>query len=116
MKGATVAGAMVTKVGVVGAGQMGNGIAQVAAVAGFDVIMVDVNPEFVENGMRSIRASLDKFVAKDKLSRADADAALGRIRASHAQLDLADRELVIEAIVENEEVKVKLWKHLDAIV
>ena len=106
---------MVTKIGVVGAGQMGNGIAQVAATAGYEVVMVDVQAEFVQRGLETIQASMGRFVAKDKLSQADADAALGHITTGTDNALLADCDLVIEAIIENEDIKLKLWKELDGI-
>jgi len=106
----------VSKIGVVGAGQMGNGIAQVAAVAGYDVVMVDVKEQFVEAGYANIQKSLGKFVEKGKISKADADAALGRIETANFNQDLADCDLVIEAIIENEQIKLDLWKDLDGIV
>ena len=105
----------VQKIGVVGAGQMGNGIAQVAAVAGYDVVMVDVKEEFVEAGFATIQKSLGKFVAKQKMSQADTDAALRRIETANFNADLKDCDLVIEAIIENEAIKLALWNELDGI-
>ncbi len=116
LRGTQVAHPMsVQRIGVIGAGQMGNGIAQVAAVAGYDVIMVDIKDEFVDRGLATIKKSLGKFAEKGKLSQPDADAALGRIRTSTSNADLADRDLIIEAIVENQDVKLALWKELDGI-
>ena len=106
---------MVTKIGVVGAGQMGNGIAQVAATAGYDVVMVDVKAEFVQRGLETIHASIGKFVAKEKISQQKADAALGHLTTGTDNSLLADCDLVIEAIIENEDIKLKLWKELDGI-
>ncbi len=106
----------VSKIGVVGAGQMGNGIAQVAAVAGYEVVMVDMKQEFVESGLKNIQASLGKFVQKEKLTQADADATLARLSISTDNAALADCDLVIEAIIENLEIKTKLWSALDGIV
>lgn len=106
----------VSKIGVVGAGQMGNGIAQVAATAGYDVVMVDVEAAFVERGMKAIENSLGRFVQKGRMEGADADAAHARIQPTTDNHDLADCDLVIEAIVENETIKKDLWKQLDQIV
>ncbi len=106
----------IQKIGVVGAGQMGNGIAQVAAVAGFDVVLVDIKQEFVDAGQANITKSLGKFVEKGKMEQADADASLGRIATSTSNADLADCDLVIEAIVENEDIKLAFWKEMDSIV
>ncbi len=107
---------MVEKIGVVGAGQMGNGIAQVAAVAGYTVTMVDIKQEFVDAGYANIQGSLGKFVAKDRLSQADMDAAMGRLSTSTDNAALADCDLVIEAIIENEAIKLDFWKEMDGIV
>lgn len=106
----------VQRIGVVGAGQMGNGIAQVAAVAGFDVTMVDIKQEFVDRGQAAIEASLGKLATKGKISEKDAEAALGRIATSTDNKDLATMDLVIEAIVENQDIKLAFWKEMDAIV
>lgn len=93
---------MVQKIGVVGAGQMGNGIAQVAAAAGYDVTLVDIKQEFVDGGLSNIEKNLGRMVAKEKISQSDADAARARVVGSTANADLADCDLVIEAIIENE--------------
>ncbi len=106
----------ISKIGVVGAGQMGNGIAQVAAAAGYEVVMVDIKQEFVDKGLASIQASIGKFVQKEKMSQSDADATLGRLSISTDNGALADCDLVIEAIIENLDIKTKLWSSLDGIV
>lgn len=107
---------MVQKVGVVGAGQMGAGIAQVAAQAGYDVVLVDLKPEFVAKGVATIEKSLAKFVEKKTLSDADAKAARARIATGTDNKLLAGCDLVVEAIVENADVKRKLFAELDGIV
>ena len=91
----------VKRVGVVGAGQMGAGIAQVAAQAGYEVILVDLKEDFVQKGLATIDKSLSKLVEKKVLSDADAKAARGRIKTSTRNQDLAPCDLVVEAIVEN---------------
>ena len=106
---------MVQKIGVVGAGQMGNGIAQVAAAAGYDVTLVDIKQEFVDGGLSNIEKNLGRMVAKEKISQSDADAARARVVGSTANADLADCDLVIEAIIENEDIKLSFWKDLDGI-
>ena len=106
----------IQRVGVVGAGQMGNGIAQVSAVAGYDVVMVDLQQDFVDRGVAEIEASVARFVDKGKLDQAAAQEALRRITTSTSNEALADCDLVIEAIVENTEVKLAFWKEVDAIV
>lgn len=103
-------------VGVVGAGQMGSGIIEVAAKTGNDVLVWEAKQEFLDGGMKRITASLDKAVARGKLSQEDRDAALGRIRTTTDLADFADREIVCEAIVENPEVKASVFAQLDAVV
>ncbi len=106
----------IERVGVVGGGQMGGGIAEVSAKAGVDVIVYEPTEEFAAGSKKRITASLDKAVEKGKLSADDRDAALGRLTFTTALTDLADRQLVIEAIVEDENVKAKLFAELDAII
>jgi 3-hydroxybutyryl-CoA dehydrogenase len=106
----------VRKVGVVGAGQMGHGIAQVAAQAGMRVVVRDVEQRFVDRGLQGIQKSLARQVEKGKLAKADADAAFGRVAGTVDLKALADCDLVVEAIVEDLEVKKNLWQELDGIV
>ncbi len=106
----------ISTVGVIGAGTMGNGIAQACAVKGIDVIMVDVAEAAVLRGLSAITGSLDRLVKKDKLSAADKDAALVRIRGTTAYDDLEPADLVIEAATENESLKLRILKEVDAIV
>src|SRR5215469_13982098 len=103
-------------VGVCGAGLMGNGIAQTCAAAGFDVVLLEAAQEPLDRGMSSIAASLDKFVEKGKLPAADRDAAVARITATTNVADLKACDLVIEAIVENVEIKTALFRRLDEIL
>ncbi len=106
---------MIQSIGVVGAGAMGNGIAQVFAQAGLTVRLVDVARPMLDRARTAIDASLAKFVAKGKLTAEDRDAAVGRISASIALDDLAGADYIIEAIVENREAKRALFTSLDAI-
>ena len=106
----------IRKVGVCGAGLMGNGIAQTCAVAGFDVVLMEVADEPLQRGVRSITKSLDKFVEKQKMTLAERDAVLGRITPTTNVSDLKDCDLVIEAIVENVDVKTKLFQQLDDLL
>lgn len=108
--------AEIRTVGVCGAGLMGNGIAQTCASAGFDVILMEVAQEPLDRGVASIAKSLDKFVEKGKLSQADRDATFGRIKATTDVTDLKGCDLVIEAIVENVEIKTKLFQQLDEMM
>src|SRR5260221_3835762 len=107
---------MIKTVGVIGAGTMGNGIAQAFAQAGFSVRLVDVAQPMLDRARRSIEKSLRKFVDKGKLSAADRDAALGRLTTMTGIDELGDADYVIEAIVEQAEAKSALFTSLDAIV
>lgn len=103
-------------VGVCGAGLMGNGIAQTAASAGFDVVLMEVADAPLQRGLASIAKSLDKFVEKGKLPQSERDAIVGRIKGTTAIADLKHCDLVIEAIVENPEAKKSLFKQLDDLL
>jgi 3-hydroxybutyryl-CoA dehydrogenase len=103
-------------IGVVGAGQMGAGIAHVAALAGKRVVLVDVTPDLAGKGLKSIEKNLARLVDKGKVAPGDRDAALARIAATADLSRLAEAGLVVEAIVENEAVKRDLFARLDAIV
>jgi 3-hydroxybutyryl-CoA dehydrogenase len=103
-------------IGVVGAGQMGAGIAHVAALAGKRVVLVDVTPDLAGKGLREIEKNLSRQVEKGKVSALDRDAALARIAATADLSRLAEAGLVVEAIVENEAVKRDLFARLDALV
>ncbi|MBB6176177.1 3-hydroxybutyryl-CoA dehydrogenase [Anoxybacillus tengchongensis] len=103
------------KVMVVGAGQMGSGIAQVCATAGYDVILNDVNEERVQWGLNNIAKSINKFVEKGTFSEQQRDEAMSRIRTSTNLQDGSDVDVVIEAVVENMDVKTTLFAQLDEI-
>jgi 3-hydroxybutyryl-CoA dehydrogenase len=103
-------------IGVVGAGQMGAGIAHVAALAGKKVVLVDVTPDLAGKGLKGIEKNLSRQVEKGKVSGSDRDAALSRIAATADLSRLAEAGLVVEAIVENEAVKRDLFARLDALV
>ena len=102
--------------GVVGAGTMGSGIAQVFAAHGHDVVLVDVAPEAAEKGKARVLKSLARFVKKEKMTQADADAVAARVSTSMKVADLKDADLVIEAIIEDEAIKCSLFKELDEVV
>jgi 3-hydroxybutyryl-CoA dehydrogenase len=106
----------IRKVGVCGAGLMGNGIAQTCASAGFDVVLMEVADGPLQRGMQTITKSLDKFVEKQKLALPERDAILSRITPTTNVNELKDCDLVIEAIVENPEVKTKLFQQLDDLL
>ena len=105
----------IEKVGVVGCGLMGSGIAEVAAKSGFDVVVREVDDATLEAGSGRIRKSMDRAVAKGKLDEADRDQAWDRITFTTSLDDLADRDLVIEAIVESLEAKNELFGTLDGL-
>jgi len=106
----------IERVGVVGAGTMGAGIAQVAATDGFEVVMRDVTAEYVEKGLDRVRGGLDRLVERDRLARGDADAALARIEGTTDLDGLADCDLAIEAVVEDLDVKREVFADLDRVV
>ncbi|MFL6286554.1 MAG: 3-hydroxybutyryl-CoA dehydrogenase [Pyrinomonadaceae bacterium] len=101
-------------IGVVGAGTMGNGIAQTAARAGYDVIMRDVKDEFIERGMQAIDRSLQRDVDKERLKEEEKRAVVGRIRTTTELSEFADAAFVVEAITENLEAKRELFRALDS--
>ena len=103
------------RVVVVGAGLMGSGIAQVSAVAGHTVVVRDVTPDALARGRLAIEASLTRFVAKDRLSREDADAALARISTTTDLDAAADADLVVEAVFESLDVKAEVFADLDRL-
>ncbi|WP_227373875.1 3-hydroxyacyl-CoA dehydrogenase family protein [Haladaptatus halobius] len=103
-------------IGVVGAGTMGSGIAQVAAANGFDVVMRDIERSFVENGFDAIESSLDRFVAKEELSEDEAEAVVSRIAGTTNLADLADCDLVVEAAVEDMAIKQDIFADLDDVL
>jgi len=105
-------GSDIRKVGVIGAGQMGSGIAHVSAVAGFDVVLNDISEERVQSGLATINGNLSRQVQKGALEDGARKAALDRIHGSADMDALADCDLVIEAAVENEEIKRKIFQQL----
>ncbi|PSP54537.1 3-hydroxybutyryl-CoA dehydrogenase [Halobacteriales archaeon QS_1_67_19] len=103
----------IESIGVVGAGTMGSGIAQVAAQSGYDVVMRDIEEEYVQNGFDSIEDSLDRFVGKDELSADEAEATKERITGTTELSDLADCDFVVEAAVEDMNIKRDVFADLD---
>ncbi|MCP4750084.1 MAG: 3-hydroxybutyryl-CoA dehydrogenase [Proteobacteria bacterium] len=101
--------------GVIGAGQMGNGIAQIAAMTGLSVIMNDIKEDFVERGMSTIAKNLTRSVDKGKMTEEERDAVLDRIKKSVDLKDMAEADFVVEAATENEPVKLKIFADLDEI-
>ena len=101
--------------GVIGAGQMGNGIAQVAAMSGLDVVMNDISDEFVQRGLGTITKILSRNVDKGKMSEDDKNAVLERIKPSTSLKDMASADFVVEAAIEREDIKAQIFKDLDEI-
>ena len=106
----------ITRIGVIGAGTMGNGIAQVCAAAGFQTIMNDVAEAALERGMKTIGGSLERLVRKGAMTEADQATVMARIRTTTSAEDLAAADLVIEAATENEALKVKILQNVDRIL
>ena len=106
---------MAETIGVIGAGTMGNGIAQTAASNGFDVVMCDVQQDFVDRGLANIGKSLDRFVKKETMTEDQKNEVLGRIKITTSLNDLAGCTLVVEAATENFEIKKQIFQQLDSI-
>jgi len=105
----------IDKIAVLGAGQMGNGITQVAACAGYEVVMIDIKQEFVDRGVSAIEKSLAKLVSKERMSQTDADAARARISTSIDRSACHDVDLAIEAVPEILDLKLSIFAELDDI-
>lgn len=105
---------MVQTIAVIGAGQMGSGIAQASAASGHNVILNDVEERFVQKGLETIKKSLSKFVEKGKLAQDEMTKTLGRIKTTTNVMDCAKADLVIEAVIEKADVKKAVFQKLDA--
>ncbi|ESS15413.1 putative 3-hydroxybutyryl-CoA dehydrogenase [Betaproteobacteria bacterium MOLA814] len=103
-------------IGIIGAGTMGNGIAQACATRGIDVVMVDINQAGVDAGLATIAKSLDRLIKKEKMTDADKIAALARIKTSTQYADMTTCDLVIEAATESEALKIKILQQLDTVL
>ncbi len=103
-------------VGIIGAGTMGNGIAQACATSGIDVVMVDISDAAVAKGLATVAGSLDRLIKKDKITEADKATALARIKTSTQYADLAAAQLVIEAATENYELKLKILQQAESVL
>ena len=106
----------ISKVGVIGCGLMGHGIAQICAQAGWDVVVREADQAALDNGLAKIEKQLSRAVEKGKLEQADADAVRARLHPTLDYCDLADCDLVIEAITEDLDAKLEMWRELDGIV
>lgn len=105
----------IKKIGVVGAGAMGNGIAQIAAQIGYDVVMRDIEMRFVEGGMNNIERFLSKSVEKGKIDASEKDTIIGRIKGTIDMDDLKDVDFVVEAVIEDLDLKKSVFKELDEL-
>ena len=106
---------VIERIAVLGAGQMGNGIAQVAACAGYDVVMIDIKQDYVDKGLAAIEHSLNRVVSKGRMTQDEADASLAKVSISTAKSAAADADLVVEAIPEIPELKFSTFAELDEI-
>jgi 3-hydroxybutyryl-CoA dehydrogenase len=105
----------IKRIGVIGAGQMGHGIAQVAAVNGYGVVLSDISEDALEAGVASIEKSLNRFVSKEKMSADERDDALARIETTTSTEQVAQADLVVEAATENEQLKFDIFRKLDEL-
>lgn len=106
----------IKKIGVVGAGQMGNGITQVAAACGYDVVMFDINNAALDKGLTTIAGSCDRLIKKGTMTEDAKKALLGKVKPTTAMADLKDCDFVVEAATENIDLKLKIFKELDQTV
>jgi 3-hydroxybutyryl-CoA dehydrogenase len=106
----------ISKVGVVGCGLMGHGISQICAQAGWDVVVREVDPQALDKGMAKIEKQLARAVEKGRMEQSEADAVRGRITPTLDYGDLADCDLVIEAIIEDLDRKLEMWREVDSLV
>ena len=105
----------IKKVGVVGIGTMGHGITQISAQAGYDVLVIDATDELLKKGMATIDKVMSRNVEKGRVTQEDKDAVMGRIKPSTKMEDLADRDLVVEAVFENLDLKKQVFSQLEKI-
>ena len=105
----------IEKIGVIGAGTMGNGIAHVSALSGFDTVLVDVKDEFVQRGFDTIQKNMDRQVKKEKISQSELETSMNRITLSTDYNQLSACDLIIEAATENKDIKLNIFKELDNI-
>ena len=106
----------IKKVGVIGAGQMGGGIAHVAALTGYDVVLMDAQEAALEKGLKTIEKNLNRQAEKEKIKADDVPATLKRIATTSTLQDMADCDIVIEAATENESIKQKIFTELDSLL
>ena len=105
----------IKSIGVIGAGTMGNGIAHVSALSGFDTILMDIKDEFVQQGLSTIKKNMDRQVKKEKISQSEMETSMNRITASTDYNQFSACDLVIEAATENKNIKLNIFKELDNV-
>ena len=105
----------IKSIGVIGAGTMGNGIAHVSALSGFDTILMDIKDEFVQQGLSTIQKNMDRQVKKEKISQSEMETSMSRITVSTDYNQLSACDLVIEAATENMDIKLNIFKELDKV-
>ncbi len=105
----------IKSIGVIGAGTMGNGIAHVSALSGFDTILMDIKDEFIQRGLSTIQKNMDRQVKKEKISQSEMETSMSRITASTDYNQLSACDLVIEAATENMDIKLNIFKELDKV-
>ena len=105
----------IKSIGVIGAGTMGNGIAHVSALSGFDTILMDIKDEFVQQGLSTIQKNMDRQVKKEKISQSEMETSMSRITASTDYNQFSTCDLVIEAATENKNIKLNIFKELDNV-
>jgi len=110
------AGMSIRTVGIIGAGTMGNGIAQACAVVGIDAVMLDINEAAVQKGIATVSGSLDRLVKKEKMTVEQKAAAMARIKATTQMADMKDVDILIEAATENEGLKLRILKEAEAVI
>ena len=106
---------IIEKIGVIGAGTMGNGIAHVSALSGFDTVLMDVKDEFVQRGFDTIQKNMDRQIKKEKIRQSELEASMNRITLSTDYNQLSACDLIIEAATENKDIKLNIFKELDNI-
>jgi len=106
---------IIKKIGIIGAGTMGNGIAHVSALSGFDTVLVDIKNEFLQRGLNIICKNMARQVKKEKIGQAEMDLSLAKIETSTDYLKVSTCDLVVEAVTENEKIKSDIFKELDNI-
>lgn len=106
----------IKKIGVIGAGQMGNGITQVSAGAGYDVVMFDISPASLDKGLGTIATNCDRFIKKNTMTEDQKKSLLSKIKLTSSMSDLANCDFIVEAATENIDLKLKIFKELDEVV